>query len=213
MLAAGKARMLTEALPYHAPLRRQDLRRQIWRPRHGRRRARARCSRATSCCCKQVGINPIVVHGGGPQIGDDARAAQDQERVRRRPARHRPGDGRDRRDGAVRLASTSRSSPRSTRPAARAVGLSGKDGNLIQARKLHAHQRDPGLEHREGSRSRLRRRAGADQLRDCSTRFEQSDIIPVIAPIGVGAERRDLQHQRRYGRRRDRRRRQARRAC
>ena len=40
----------------------------------------------------------------------------------------------------------------------------------------------------------------------CSPTFQRSDIIPVIAPIGVGARRRDLQHQRRHGRRRRRRR-------
>ena len=38
-----------------------------------------------------------------------------------------------------------------------AVGLSGKDGNLIEAAKLTRTRRDPESQHRAGARSRLRR--------------------------------------------------------
>ncbi len=41
---------------------------------------------------RQVGILPIVVHGGGPQINADAEAAQHREHLRRRPAHHRRAD-------------------------------------------------------------------------------------------------------------------------
>ena len=51
---------------------------------------------------EQSGVNPVVVHGGGPQIGVDAREARHRVAFLRRPARHRQGDGRDRRDGARR---------------------------------------------------------------------------------------------------------------
>ena len=68
---------------------------------------------------KQVGINPVVVHGGGPQIGAmlnrlkiqssfvDGLRVTDKETVD------------SRRDGPVRRRSTSRSSPPSTTRAAR----------------------------------------------------------------------------------------------
>ena len=52
---------------------------------------------------KQSGVNPIVVHGGGPQIGQMLDQDGHQERVQGRPARHRQGDRRDRRDGSRRL--------------------------------------------------------------------------------------------------------------
>ena len=41
---------------------------------------------------KQVGIHPVVVHGGGPQIGRDAGAAVDREPLRGRHARDRCAD-------------------------------------------------------------------------------------------------------------------------
>ena len=52
---------------------------------------------------EQSGVNPVVVHGGGPQIGAMLDEARHQVAILRRPAHHRQGDGRDRRDGARRL--------------------------------------------------------------------------------------------------------------
>ena len=52
---------------------------------------------------KQVGMNPDRRSWRRPSDRRDAGAAQDQELVHRRPARHRPRDRRDRRDGAVGL--------------------------------------------------------------------------------------------------------------
>src|SRR5881392_4284524 len=58
-----------------------------------------------------------------------------------------------------------------------AVGLSGKDGGLIRARKLTRNGADLGF---VGEPERIEDRVLAT--------FRQSDIIPVIAPIGVGAD-------------------------
>ena len=52
---------------------------------------------------KQSGVNPIVVHGGGPQIGAMLAKMGIESTIRGRAARHRPEDRRDRRDGARRL--------------------------------------------------------------------------------------------------------------
>jgi acetylglutamate kinase len=57
-----------------------------------------------------------------------------------------------------------------------AVGLSGKDGGLIRARKVTRNGHDLGF---VGEPERIDERVLAT--------FRQSDIIPVIAPIGVGA--------------------------
>src|SRR5205807_7312517 len=56
-----------------------------------------------------------------------------------------------------------------------AVGLSGKDGGLIRARKLTRNGADLGF---VGEPERIEPAVLAT--------FRQSDIIPVIAPIGVG---------------------------
>ncbi len=49
---------------------------------------------------EQSGVNPVVVHGGGPANRRDAEEARHRIPLLRRPAHHRQGDGGDRRDGA-----------------------------------------------------------------------------------------------------------------
>jgi acetylglutamate kinase len=68
-----------------------------------------------------------------------------------------------------------------------AVGLSGKDAQLIEARKLRRSQRDPDSNIEQildlgfvGEPARIN--PGILQV------FKKSDIIPVIAPIGVGPD-------------------------
>ena len=92
----GRGAALAAAVP--RPGRRDQVRRQ----RHDRRGAASRRSPATWCSCGCAGIRPVVVHGGGPQITRDARAAGPAGGVPRRPAGHHPGDDRRRADGAGR---------------------------------------------------------------------------------------------------------------
>jgi acetylglutamate kinase len=133
---------------------------------------------------KQVGINPIVVHGGGPQIG---------RMLERLQVKSEFVDGLRVTDAAtvevveMVLSGTINKSIVSAINAAggRAVGLSGKDGNLIQARKVSRTTRDPD--------------SNIEKVLDLGfvgepttidpkilTSLQSSDIIPVIAPIGVG---------------------------
>jgi acetylglutamate kinase len=122
---------------------------------------------------KQVGINPIVVHGGGPQIG---------EMLRRLGIKSRFVDGLRVTDGETMevvemvLAGTINKQLVAAINAAGgcAIGLTGKDGGLIRARKL-ARNVDLGF---VGEPEHVDDRVLAT--------FRQSDIIPVIAPIGVG---------------------------
>ena len=51
---------------------------------------------------KLVGMNPVVVHGGGPQIDERAQAARQEGRVRPGHARDRRRDHGRGRDGARR---------------------------------------------------------------------------------------------------------------
>ncbi|MBF0561904.1 MAG: acetylglutamate kinase [Alphaproteobacteria bacterium] len=134
---------------------------------------------------KQVGINPIVIHGGGPQIGVmldrlkiksafvDGLRVTDQETM-----------------DVVEMVLSGNINKQIVaainQAGGLAVGLSGKDGQLMQARKLRRVARTPesniekiiDLGH-VGEPSEI-----APQLLEL---FEDSDIIPVIAPIGVGS--------------------------
>ena len=133
---------------------------------------------------KQVGINPVVVHGGGPQIG---------EMLERLKIKSSFVDGlrvtdRDTVEIVEMVLSGSINKQIVTwinEAGGKAVGLSGKDGNLIEARKLRRT-------HRESD-------SNIEKILDLGfvgepyrinphilATFEESDIIPVIAPIGVG---------------------------
>ena len=133
---------------------------------------------------KQVGINPIVVHGGGPQIGAMLERLKIQSSFI---------DGLRVTDAAtveivemVLCGSINKQIVTAiNRAGGFAVGMSGKDGNLIKARKLRRSKKDPGSNIEKildlgfvGEPSEVN-----PHILDT---FEESDIIPVIAPIGVG---------------------------
>jgi acetylglutamate kinase len=132
---------------------------------------------------KQVGVNPIVVHGGGPQIG---------QMLERLGIESRFVDGlrvTDRETMEVVemvLAGTINKQLVAAINSAGgcAVGLTGKDGALIRARKARRSGIADGVKVEldlgfVGEPERIDDRVLAS--------FRQSDIIPVIAPIGVGA--------------------------
>jgi acetylglutamate kinase len=133
---------------------------------------------------KQTGIDPVVVHGGGPQIGAMLKKLDIQSRFI---------DGLRVTDQAavevvemVLTGSINKQIVTSINAAGgRAVGLSGKDGNLVIARKLDLKKTDP--------------ITGETIVQDLGFVGEpqsvnpevlhtmlKSEIIPVIAPIGVG---------------------------
>src|ERR1700681_2682389 len=134
---------------------------------------------------KQTGINPVVVHGGGPQIGamlkklnipssfvdglrvTDAAAMEVVEMVLSGTINKQIVAGINAAGG-------------------RAVGGSGKDGNMVLARKAERSRIDPKTKERVpidlgfvGEPDRV----DAEVLR----MILNSDLIPVVAPIGVGA--------------------------
>jgi acetylglutamate kinase len=125
---------------------------------------------------QQVGIKPIVVHGGGPQIG---------QMLERLGIRSRFVDGLRVTDRATMeivemvLSGTINKQLVAAINAAGgcAIGLSGKDGGLIHARKLRRIGDDLGF-------------VGEPECVDgrVLTTFRASDLIPVIAPVGVGAD-------------------------
>lgn len=134
---------------------------------------------------KQVGIRPVVVHGGGPQIGSmlkrlgvesrfvnglrvtDAQTAQVAEMVL----------------GAINKELVSWIN----QAGGRAVGLSGKDARLIGATKVERATRDPDSNIEQVvdlgfvGEPRNIDRSVIDVL-------TAADFIPVVAPVGVGPD-------------------------
>ena len=133
---------------------------------------------------KQVGMNPIVVHGGGPQIGKMLERLQIEISF---------VDGLRVTDKAtievvemVLSGSINNSIVGSiNKIGGRAVGLSGKDSGLVIAEPLQRKRKDPDS-HIEQVLDLgfvgYPKQINADFLRT----FEKSDVIPVIAPIGLG---------------------------
>ena len=120
---------------------------------------------------RQVGVNPIIVHGGGPMINDMLRQLDIQSEF---------VDGKRVTDDAtikvVEMVLSGLVNKRIVqaigRAGGRAVGLSGKDANLITCTQTHANL---GL---VGTPSTI----DPSLLRS----LDRDEIIPVIAPLGQG---------------------------
>ncbi|MBC7986760.1 MAG: acetylglutamate kinase [Sphingomonadaceae bacterium] len=135
---------------------------------------------------KAVGINPVVVHGGGPQIGEmlgrlgvesrfvdglrvtDAETAKIAEMVL---------------SGAINKELVSWIG----QAGGRAIGVSGKDGGFVRAEKLTRAARDP--------ESNIERAVDlgfvgepAEVDRRVIDTISSAGMIPVVAPIGVDRE-------------------------
>jgi acetylglutamate kinase len=135
---------------------------------------------------KQVGINPIVVHGGGPQI----KSMLDRLRIKSEFVEGlRVTDAETVEIVEMVLAGSINKQIVTAIQAAggQAVGLSGKDARLIEAIKLTRTRRDPGSSIEQvldlgfvGQPSRIHT--------EILEVFRRTDIVPVIAPIGVGPD-------------------------
>ena len=132
---------------------------------------------------KLVGINPVVVHGGGPQIeaalkrlgkqgqfiqGMRVTDAETMEVVEWVLA----GEVQQDIVGLINQAG------------GKAVGLTGRDGGLIRARKLKlVDQQDPSIEHDVGQVGDI------EQIDSSVVKALQDDaFIPVVSPIGFGRD-------------------------
>jgi len=135
---------------------------------------------------RQVGINPVVVHGGGPQI----KAMLDRLKIKSEFV-----EGLRVTDAAtveivemVLAGSINKQIVTAIQGAGgQAIGLSGKDGNLIEASKLTRRRRDP-----ESNIEQVLDLGFVGQPTRVHTKIlqalEGSDIVPVIAPIGIGED-------------------------
>lgn len=133
---------------------------------------------------KQTGIEPVVVHGGGPQIG---------QMLERLSIKSNFIDGLRVTDAAaidvvemVLTGSINKQIVSGINAAGgRAVGVSGKDGNLILAKKLERMKIDP--QTLESKPVDLGFVGVPDKISpEVLRQIMESDLIPVIAPIGIG---------------------------
>jgi acetylglutamate kinase len=135
---------------------------------------------------KQVGINPVIVHGGGPQINAMlARLAIKSSFI----------DGLRVTDAAMVevvemvLAGTVNKQVASliNRAGALAVGISGRDGGLIRARKLQRTKKDPDSEIEKALDLGF---VGEPAFIDTRVihALTGAGLIPVIAPVGTGED-------------------------
>ncbi len=131
---------------------------------------------------KQVGINPIVVHGGGPQIGQmleklkiksefiDGLRVTDKETVE-----------------IVEMVLCGKINKKIVADinaaGGSAIGLSGKDANLIKAKRVRKTKRDP-----DSNIEKILDLGFVGEPEsinpDIFVTFEDTDVIPVIAPVG-----------------------------
>lgn len=133
---------------------------------------------------KQTGMEPVIVHGGGPQIGAMLKKLEipsqfiDGLRVTDEAAME-----------VVEMVLTGKINKRIVSginaAGGHAVGLSGKDGNLIRARKLVRQRKNP--ETGEMEPLDLGFVGEPDNINpEVLSTFLKSNLVPVIAPVGVG---------------------------
>src|SRR4051794_26440594 len=135
---------------------------------------------------EQVGVSPVVVHGGGPQINAMLKRLNVQSTFIQ-GLRVTDEAMLDVVEMVLAGPVNKQVAEAITRAGTIAVGISGKDGGLIRARKLTRTVRDPG--------------SNIEQVLDLGFVGEPdsvdtkvlklligADIVPVVAPVGVGAD-------------------------
>ncbi len=136
---------------------------------------------------KYIGINPVIVHGGGPQINLFL------EKMKITPSyiqgmRVTDGETMD----VVEMVLVGKVNKEIVglinHCGGKAVGLSGRDGDLVQARKMTIHS-IPDDKDRPPELIDLGRVGEVTQINpEILDTLDKQDFIPVIAPVGVGED-------------------------
>lgn len=131
---------------------------------------------------KTVGLHPVVVHGGGPQVDD---LLKQLGRVSDRIDGMRVTDAATMDVVEMVLGGSVNKSIVNliNQHGGRAIGLTGKDGNLLRARKLLMEKANDDGSIREIDLGQVGEVIGVKT--DVIEMFLRSDFIPVIAPLGV----------------------------
>jgi len=138
---------------------------------------------------KHIGINPVIVHGGGPQIN------RLLDRLEIKPnyiQGMRVTDGETM--SVVEMVLVGKVNKEIVgninHCGGRAVGLSGRDGDLICAEKMRVNRKnDEALKDAPPELIDLGRVGQVTQVNpEVLQALDQNDFIPVIAPVGVGED-------------------------
>ncbi len=138
---------------------------------------------------KQIGINPVIVHGGGPQIN------QLLDRLEIKPSYvqgMRVTDGETM--SVVEMVLVGKVNKEIVgninHCGGRAVGLSGRDGDLVCAEKLKVSKKNAeALQDAPPELIDLGRVGQVTQVNvEILQALDDNDFIPVIAPVGVGED-------------------------
>ena len=130
---------------------------------------------------KQIGVNPVIVHGGGPQIGKLLEQIGKKSRFIE-GMRVTDNETMDVVEMVLGGQVNKQIVSLINRHGGRAVGLTGKDGGMITARKMKLAGNDE-VDNDLGQ-------VGEVESIDPAVvaMLDDDDFIPVIAPIGVGAD-------------------------
>lgn len=135
---------------------------------------------------KMIGINPIVVHGGGPQIGELLEKLNIESRFIN-GMRVTTSETMDVVEMVLGGQVNKQIVNLINQNGGKAIGLTGKDGQLLRARKLHVTQMSPELQKPE-----IIDIGHVGEVESVNTEvldmLTKSNFIPVIAPIGVGED-------------------------
>ena len=130
---------------------------------------------------KQVGVNPVIVHGGGPQIGKLLEQLGKESRFIE-GMRVTDGETMDVVEMVLGGLVNKQIVALINRHGGRAVGLTGKDGGMITARKLKLASAD-------AENQDLGQVGEVESIDPAVVQMlDNDDFIPVIAPIGVGKD-------------------------
>ncbi len=181
----AKAKVLSEALPYMQRYDRRTVVVKYGGHAMGDPELAADFARDV-VLIKQSGVNPIIVHGGGPQIGSllDRLNIKSEFKGGLRVTDRATVEVVE----MVLAGSVNKEIVTAINgQGGKAVGISGKDANLMRAKRLERRWRDPS--------------SNIEQIVDLGFVGDpalvdthiidviiQSDLIPVVAPIGVGPD-------------------------
>jgi len=134
---------------------------------------------------KYIGLNPVIVHGGGPQIGQVLKRMDIKSEF---VSGLRVTD--DETMDVVEMVLVGKVNKEIVnlinRHGGRAVGLSGKDGGLILAGKMKVVRQEGDLPPEIIDIGHVGQVEAIDQ--DILQVLARDNFIPIIAPVGVGAE-------------------------
>ncbi len=135
---------------------------------------------------KQVGINPVIVHGGGPQIGKLLGQIGKESKFIE-GMRVTDGETMDVVQMVLGGLVNKQIVNNINQAGGRAVGLTGKDGNLILAKKLKLKSK--ATKSQPSEIIDLGMVGSVDKINpDIVTLLDNEKFIAVIAPIGVGED-------------------------